>query len=147
MAKKVQACHPKNKRDLKEAVIRVWNHELTTELHQSLIESMPRRWSAVIKGRGWVTKYWTCSGFVLWNFLYSIFVVFWHFLVKIVKNNFCQNIQSNVKNYWRISCYVQYWSIKMTNNCCLSSLTNIGIWKTQIFTSVQYFLTGVYVAL
>ena len=43
MAKKVQACHPKNKRDLKEAVIRVWNHELTTELHQSLIESMPRR--------------------------------------------------------------------------------------------------------
>lgn len=57
MAKKVQARHPKNKRDLKEAVIHVWNHELTTELGQSLIESMPRRCSAVIKSRGGVTKY------------------------------------------------------------------------------------------
>ena len=27
MAKKVHACHQKNKRDLKEAVIRVWKHE------------------------------------------------------------------------------------------------------------------------
>ena len=48
---------PTNKRELQEAVIHVWHHEITPELCKDLIGSMKRRCEAVIKSRGGPTKY------------------------------------------------------------------------------------------
>jgi len=54
---KLAAKKPRNKRELQEAIIHVWNHELTTEYIQNLIQSMPARIRAVIKAKGGTTKY------------------------------------------------------------------------------------------
>lgn len=54
---KLAAKKPRNKRELQEAIIHVWNHELTADYLQKLILSMPTRIKAVIKARGGTTKY------------------------------------------------------------------------------------------
>lgn len=54
---KLSAKKPRNKRELKEAIIRVWNHELNLDYIQNLISSMPARIAAVIKAKGGATKY------------------------------------------------------------------------------------------
>lgn len=48
---------PKTFRELQEAIIRIWNHELSVEYLQNLILSMPRRCAAVIKARDGSIKY------------------------------------------------------------------------------------------
>ena len=54
---KLAAKKPRNKRELHEAIINVWNHGLTRDFLQKLIESMPARIKAVIKAKGGTTKY------------------------------------------------------------------------------------------
>jgi transposase len=54
---KVNRLHPKNQRELQEAIIHAWNHELAPAVIHCLIDSMPDRISAVIKARGDSTKY------------------------------------------------------------------------------------------
>lgn len=48
---------PTNKRMLIEKIIRAWHHIVTAEELQNLVSSMPRRCQAVIKNKGWPTKY------------------------------------------------------------------------------------------
>lgn len=48
---------PTSKRELIEALIATWKHKVTPALLDSLISSMPRRCAAVIKSKGWPTKY------------------------------------------------------------------------------------------
>jgi hypothetical protein len=54
---KVNRAQPKNERELKEAVIDSWNHNVTPEIIHGLIDSMPDRIAAVIKAKGDSTKY------------------------------------------------------------------------------------------
>jgi transposase len=54
---KLGAKKPRNKRELKEAIIHVWHHELNNEYINKLITSMPARIKAVIKAKGGFTKY------------------------------------------------------------------------------------------
>lgn len=57
MKRRIQELKPQNKRELQEAVVRVWHHQVTADLCQDLILSMTRRCEAVIKSRGGPTKY------------------------------------------------------------------------------------------
>lgn len=57
MGNLVAAKKSTSKRTLIERLVHVWNHELKQQYLQSLIESMPRRCQAVIKARGYSTKY------------------------------------------------------------------------------------------
>ena len=54
---KLAAKKLRNKRELQEAIIRVWNYELSRDYIHTLIKSMPARIKAVIKARGGTTKY------------------------------------------------------------------------------------------
>lgn len=47
----------RNKRQLIENIIKVWNDELPKELPRKLIETMPSRILKVLKNRGYTTKY------------------------------------------------------------------------------------------
>ena len=57
VGQKLAAKKPRNKRELQESILRVWNHELGQDYVQKLIQSMPARIKAVIKARGGTTKY------------------------------------------------------------------------------------------
>ena len=57
MGNKIAAIKPKNKRELQEAIVRVWHHELDLTYIRRLIDSMPDRIAAVIKAKGESTKY------------------------------------------------------------------------------------------
>lgn len=57
IGKKLAQKKPGNKRELQEAIVHVWNHELGRDYIRNLIASMPRRVQAVIKARGYTTKY------------------------------------------------------------------------------------------
>lgn len=48
---------PSNKRQLTEAVINSWFHVITEADLQQLVESMPMRCKAVIKAKGYPTRY------------------------------------------------------------------------------------------
>lgn len=48
---------PSNKTNLVEAIIKSWYHVITPEELAKLVESMPRRCQAVIKSKGYATKY------------------------------------------------------------------------------------------
>ena len=48
---------PKTRSELICAIIRVWNHVISAEDLQTLIDSMPRRIQAVIDSQGYATKY------------------------------------------------------------------------------------------
>ena len=49
--------NPQTKKELIESLVRVWHHQLNPDLLKSLVQSMPRRCSAVIKAKGGSTKY------------------------------------------------------------------------------------------
>jgi hypothetical protein len=53
----VAAKHPSNKTQLIEAIISSWYHTVTTDELKALVDSMPRRCLAVIKAKGYPTKY------------------------------------------------------------------------------------------
>lgn len=57
VGRKLAQHKPVNKTSLREAIIRVWNHELNVDYIKKLIDSMPTRIQAVIKARGGTTKY------------------------------------------------------------------------------------------
>ena len=48
---------PSNKTKLIEAIIKSWFHIITAQELAKLVESMPRRCRAVIKSKGYATKY------------------------------------------------------------------------------------------
>lgn len=48
---------PKTKRELIEKLIHAWYHVIKPETVAELVKSMPRRCQAVIKSKGWPTKY------------------------------------------------------------------------------------------
>lgn len=48
---------PSNRRELVEAIIDCWHHVITQDELKALVDSMPRRCAAVIKSRGYPTKY------------------------------------------------------------------------------------------
>ena len=54
---KVNQMLPTSELELKQAVIRCWNHDITQEVIHALIDSMPKRIAAVIKAKGDSTKY------------------------------------------------------------------------------------------
>jgi len=53
----VSAKHPSNRQQLIEAIISSWHHVITTDNLQKLVESMPRRCQAVLKAKGYPTRY------------------------------------------------------------------------------------------
>jgi len=57
LKRKVAARNPTSASDLKEAIKHVWCDEITQELCQKLVHSMPDRISAVLRNRGQCTKY------------------------------------------------------------------------------------------
>ena len=57
LKRKVAARNPTSASDLKEAIKHVWCEEITQELCQKLVHSMPDRISAVLRNRGQCTKY------------------------------------------------------------------------------------------
>lgn len=57
MKKLVNKCKPTSRIKLIEAVIQSWNHVVSREILENLVESMPRRIDAVICAKGNVTKY------------------------------------------------------------------------------------------
>ena len=57
VGKKLAQKKPRNKRELQEAIIRVWHHELSLDYIKKLIHSMPSRIKAVIAARNGTTKY------------------------------------------------------------------------------------------
>lgn len=54
---KVSKNKPTNQRQLREAIIKAWHHDIESGHVKSLIDSMPQRCEAVIKARGGPTKY------------------------------------------------------------------------------------------
>lgn len=48
---------PTNKAQLIEGIIHAWNHIVSPELLKNLVDSMPSRCQAVVKSKGWPTKY------------------------------------------------------------------------------------------
>ena len=57
LKKRVARKISRNKSQLIENIIRVWNHELPKDLPGKLISSMPKRIKSVIKNKGYQTKY------------------------------------------------------------------------------------------
>lgn len=57
LKKLVAAKRPSNRQTLIEAVIASWYHIITPEDIEKLVNSMPRRCKAVVKSRGYPTKY------------------------------------------------------------------------------------------
>jgi transposase len=57
LKKLVSQRRPSNKQELIEAIIHCWNHVITVEELQQLVNSMPRRCKAVIAAKGYPTKY------------------------------------------------------------------------------------------
>lgn len=57
LKKLVSAKRPSNKKDLIEAVIRSWFHVITPDNLEKLVDSMHRRCQAVIKAKGYPTRY------------------------------------------------------------------------------------------
>ena len=53
----VAAKRPSNKRQLIEAVVNSWYHIITRNELQQLVDSMPRRCEAVVKAKGYPTRY------------------------------------------------------------------------------------------
>ena len=53
----VAAKRPSNKRELIAAIIATWHHTISKDNLKCLVDSMPRRCEAVIKARGYPTKY------------------------------------------------------------------------------------------
>ncbi|CAK9796081.1 Transposable element Tc1 transposase [Anthophora plagiata] len=49
--------NPSNRRELIEAIIQAWYHLITSEDLRRLVHSMPRRIEAVLKNKGYPTKY------------------------------------------------------------------------------------------
>ena len=49
--------HPSNRQQLIEAIIQSWHHVIQPENLKSLVASMPQRCAAVIKARGYPTRY------------------------------------------------------------------------------------------
>jgi transposase len=47
---RVNRMQPKTERELKEAILRVWNHDLIIDVIHELIDSMPRRIGKIYKG-------------------------------------------------------------------------------------------------
>ena len=54
---KVNAAKPTTEQQLKEVIIRTWNHDITPHVIHQLVNSMPRRVQAIIKAKGDTTKY------------------------------------------------------------------------------------------
>lgn len=48
---------PSNKQQLIESILASWNHVITADNLRTLVESMPRRCDAVIRSRGYPTRY------------------------------------------------------------------------------------------
>jgi transposase len=57
MKRKVAAHHPTSEKDLKEILKQVWLREITPDYCKTLVRSMPERIQAVLKNRGYPTKY------------------------------------------------------------------------------------------
>jgi transposase len=57
LKRKVHQMKPTTERQLMEAVVHCWNHEISGELVTSLVDSMPARIKQVIRAKGGVTKY------------------------------------------------------------------------------------------
>ena len=57
LKRKVAARNPTSHNDLKEAIKHVWCKEITQELCQKLVHSMPDCINAVLQNRGQCTKY------------------------------------------------------------------------------------------
>lgn len=55
--KQVAEKKPKNKTDLDNIIMDTWHNDISEELLQTLVTSMPRRIKAVIKAKGGATKY------------------------------------------------------------------------------------------
>jgi transposase len=57
LKRKVAKYHPTNRRQLIEAIINCWHHVIDKEDLKGLVDSMPRRCMAVIKAKGYPTRY------------------------------------------------------------------------------------------
>ena len=57
LKRKVSAKRPSNKRDLIAAIINAWFHLISTDDLKKLVDSMPQRCQAVIKAKGYPTRY------------------------------------------------------------------------------------------
>ena len=57
MKQKVAAHHPTSEADLRNVLKQVWTKEITPDYCKTLIRSMPSRIDAVLKNRGFPTKY------------------------------------------------------------------------------------------
>lgn len=57
LKKKVNERQPKTERELKEAILRCWNRDISGDITRSLIDSMPTRVSQVLNAKGSITKY------------------------------------------------------------------------------------------
>jgi len=57
MKKKVAAHHPTSEVHLKHVLRQVWTTEISTDYCKTLVHSMPSRIAAVLKNRGFPTKY------------------------------------------------------------------------------------------
>ena len=55
--RKIKAKCPKTQTELKKAIVEAWVREITTEVCQRLVHSMPGRIEAVINNNGFPTKY------------------------------------------------------------------------------------------
>ena len=62
-SKKLRRITIRSKRDLISNIIRVWNHEISKELIEKLVDSMPNRIEMILKKNGsqqnieWLIKY------------------------------------------------------------------------------------------
>ena len=57
LKKLVSQRHPSNKTELIEAIIESWHHVITAQELETLVNSMPDRYRAVIAAKGYATKY------------------------------------------------------------------------------------------
>jgi transposase len=57
MKRRVARCNPSSLHDLKQQIMHAWCNEVTSEECLRLIESMPRRISAVMRNHGYPAKY------------------------------------------------------------------------------------------
>ena len=110
---------PKTKKSLTASINEIWASITPMQCHR-LIVSMPQRIKAVIKAKGFPTKYWKIS--------------FWKYNMLVDLPKFCKNKQINTWNHLKyVPCIYKLWKFNFLNG-----IVEIN----QLFHDILFFWKG-----